>query len=154
MKNPETQNLESALSKHFQLNGEIEELKNLNVSRAQTLEQLETNCDLGDEKALAAIGQLQTFVALLPRRLAAKEQLFTETETEILKTCEGFIATTLGPKIRSLRQRAEAKIRAELKPHFPDAASLDHAVENTAQVLELNNLSFARPLREIHWAGL
>ena len=102
---------------------------------------LENTCDLGDAGALGEVGRAQILVALLPRRLAAKEQELSGTEPEILKEVHKFIETTLAPKIRSLRQKAEGKMKTELQPIFPNAETLNAAIFSSALISGLEKLA-------------
>lgn len=141
MKSPETQNLESSLSKQASLQADIAEIQRLSAESATQLATLETSCDLGDAGALGEVGRMQILVALLPRRLAAKEQALAGTEPEILKEVHNFIETTLAPKIRSLRQKAEGKMKTELQPIFPNAETLNAAIFSSALVSGLEKLA-------------
>lgn len=140
MKNPETQNLESALSKYSSLQAEIEDIRRRSADSTTRLVALETSCDLDDAGALGEIGRLQTACALLPNRLSAKERALTETEAAILETCQEFISNTLTPKLRSLRQKTEAKVKTELQPFFPDTTTLNAAISSSALISGLNAL--------------
>ena len=142
MKNTETQNLESALCKYSSLQSEIEDIRRRSADSTTRLAALETSCDLDDAGALGEIGRLQTACVLLPNRLSAKERALTETEAAILKICQEFIATTLIPKLRSLRQKTEAKTKTELQPFFPDTTTLDAAISSSALISSLNALDY------------
>jgi len=141
MKNLETQNIESALEKHASLRAEIEEIRRLSDDSTTRLAVLESTCDLGDAGALGEVGRTQILVALLPRRLAAKEQALAGTEPEILKEVHNFIETTLAPKIRNLRQKAEGKMKTELKPIFPNAETLNAAIFSSALISGMEKLA-------------
>lgn len=141
MKNLETQNIESALEKHARLQAEIEDLRRLSADSTTRLATLETSCDLGDAGALGEVGRTQILVALLPRRLAAKEQALDGTEPEILKAVHNFIETTLAPKIRNLRQKAEGKMKTELQPIFPNAETLNAAIFSSALISGMEKLA-------------
>jgi hypothetical protein len=141
MKTSETQNIESSLSKHANLQAEIADIQRLSEESATRLAALENTCDLGDAGALGEVGRTQILVALLPRRLAAKEQALTETEPEILKEVHNFIETTLAPKIRNLRQKAESKMKTELQPIFTNAETLNAAIFSSALISGLEKLA-------------
>jgi len=141
MKSPETQNLESALSKHASLQAEIADIQRLSADSTTRLAALENTCDLGDAGALGEVGRMQIMVALLPRRLAAKEQALAGTEPEILKEAHNIIETILAPKIRSLRQKTEGKIKTELGTYFSNPSTLSAAVSSSALIAGLDALA-------------
>jgi len=154
MKSPETQNLESALSKHASLQAEIADIQRLSADSTTRLAALENTCDLGDAGALGEVGRMQIMVALLPRRLAAKEQQLAEAEPEILKATHRFLEETLIPKIRSLRQKTEGKMKTELQPIFPNAETLNAAISSSALVSGLDKLAFGASIQAQPFDGV
>ncbi|TAL06144.1 MAG: hypothetical protein EPO07_02330 [Verrucomicrobia bacterium] len=93
---------------------------------------------MGDEKALAEITRLQVVEALLPRRIANREEAINYNEATLLKAGHDFISQHLGPRIRSMVERAKKSARARLETDFPDALALDLAVDGSALVRELD----------------
>ncbi len=154
MKSQETQNLESALSKHASLQAEIADIQRLSAESATRLAALENTCDLGDAGALGEVGRTQILVALLPRRLAAKEQQLAEADPEILKATHSFLETTLIPKIKSLRQKTEGKIKGELKGYFPNPETLNTAILSSALISGLDRLAFGASIQAQPFDGV
>lgn len=140
--------LKSALAKRNNLVSEIADLHRLSESQTASLASLETSCDLADKTALDEIARSQTILALLPRRVAARENALTESEHALLKACHSFISENLAPRIRELIKRAKAKASAQLKAHYADADELERAVNKTTMVVDLERFIFWATIRD------
>lgn len=102
---------------------------------------LEVGCDLADEKALVEITRLQVVEALLPRRIAARDESLAQVERNILDAADKFVRSELLPRLRTLTEQAEAKAKAALAPLYSDPERLAHAINNSSLVMELGFLS-------------
>ncbi|HEX3857682.1 MAG TPA: hypothetical protein VHY30_10360 [Verrucomicrobiae bacterium] len=132
--------IHTALEKLNQGVAEVASLENLLTSNATTLRGLEANCDLGDDRALTIITRLQVIESLLPRRIETKKDALPALEQGILESCYQAITGLIGPKIRSLREKAEARVRTALSPHFADPTTLAMSVSGSELLRELDNL--------------
>lgn len=104
------------------------------------LEQIEATVDLSSPAALDDVLRLQAKVALMPRRLPAREALLEACDLELIGLCHRLVSEHLSPVGRDLEDRAAAKARADLKAHFSDAESLSAAVLKSALVGEIQSL--------------
>ena len=148
MKSPATKALESAIQSVADATAEIAALGQLANDSSMRRNSLECSCDLVDEKALAEITRLQVIEALMPRRIANREEALTKLESDLLNAAHGFIREHLGPRCRTLINRAKDKARAEFRSHFTDKAELEQVLEKSALVVELENLSYRAKVRE------
>jgi hypothetical protein len=127
----------TALEKVQDITTEISKLQKLARDSSAELAALELSVDLSDAEALAGISRLQTVAAIVPRRLDAREEALTHAQEELVQTCEAFITSSLGPRVRDLLARAEAKAGKNLHPHFKDEFLLKNAVNSSALVNEI-----------------
>ena len=156
MKNndPETQNLKDLLSKLVGFPSEKETLQRLSTETATRHATLAASCDLGDAGEIGEIGRLQIVKELLPYRLAAIDQAETDTESALLKEVHRFAETDLIPKIRSLRQKTEGKMKTELQSIFPNAETLTAAISSSALVSGLEKLAFSSSIQAQPFDGV
>lgn len=105
------------------------------------LELLVEDADLADKAALTEIGHLQIFEALIPRRIAKREEAFVQAEADLLKTCHTFISEQHSPRVKELVVLAETRTAEALRPHFAQEKDLELAVSNSTLVIEVKSLS-------------
>jgi len=153
---PETPNpkrkIESAITARRKSQTELSHLVQLLAEKSARQTALETTGDLHQVSVLAEIGRLQIFTALLPRRIAAKEQEDAKTEQGLTEATNQFIREHLGPRVRQLTARTRAIVEAELSPHFRDPAALIVAIARSEQVRHVAALDRPVSLTPAHGA--
>lgn len=100
-------------------------------------ERLELSVDVEDAAALDLVGHAQIKAALLPRRLAAKQEALGKLDAALLVACHQFVLTQLGPQGRELESTVRAKTTETLRPHFRNETELTRAVITSAAVSEV-----------------
>jgi hypothetical protein len=130
----------AALKKVELLETEIPQLKKLAEESNGQFDALALTADLADPNALAAITRLQTLTTLLPRRIASRETDLDAGFEALLDASHTFILADLGPRSRQIAERAQAKLRKELRPHFSQDWQLDQAVEASDLISKLNEI--------------
>jgi hypothetical protein len=107
----------------------------------EKLSEAESTADVSDPKALDEIVRSQALVALLPRRLAAREAELEAAEGVLASACYDLVLTDLGPRGRRIEALAEAKARGALREHFSREADLVIAVSTSTGVLEARSVT-------------
>ncbi|MCU0785658.1 MAG: hypothetical protein MUF81_16760 [Verrucomicrobia bacterium] len=139
--------MKAALAKRNSLEKEIAELNTLAADTATRRATLETSCKLDDDSALSEVSRCQVLAALLPTRIIARENAFTQAEADLLKAAHDFISQHLSPRIHTMIQRAKEKARAALQLHFTAETELVKAVDKSSLVVELEGSFYSATIR-------
>jgi hypothetical protein len=116
----------------------LETSRTVSSETATLLWSLEETADLGDAAALAEITRLQTIANLSPHRVAFEERAVADKAGALLEACHSFIGEHLGPFCRRIMAQTQKRVRQSLRPHFPDSAELENAMQRSASVLEVH----------------
>jgi hypothetical protein len=144
--------LESAIATRRKSKIELSDLGKLLADKSAHQAALETTGDLHNPAILAEIGRLQMLTALLPRRIAAKEEDDVKAEKTLTDATNQFIREHLGPRVRRLAARTRATVEAELSPHFPDAAALIVAVAGSERVRSIAGFDWSASVAPVRGA--
>jgi hypothetical protein len=143
MKTSPVQHLESIIAARRKSQAEMSELGRLLADKTARRVTLETTGNLDDVSVITELGQLQVFVELLPRRVAAKEEDDVKAEKTLTQATNEFICLHLGPRVRQLATRTRAIVKTELSSHFRDPSDLIRAVAQSQRVRSIEALDWS-----------
>ena len=135
--------LESAVATRRKSQTELSDLGKLLADKSARQAALETTGDLHDAAVLTEIGRLQLFTALLPRRIAAKEEADLKAEQTLTEATNQFIREHLGPRIQQLAAQTRAIVESELSSHYRDPAARIVAVAKSERVRTVESLAWS-----------
>lgn len=148
-----TEPVKAALNKLAALKSEIAQLQERQTTAQGDLQTLSISGDLEDEKVLSRISRLQTFTALFPARIAAREATIPQLEADLLTVTQDFCGKTLRPLLSDMMIRTRIKVGDTLKKHFQGDA-LDRAVSNSDDVQTLDGLDWVATISQREGAEL
>lgn len=132
--------IRAALEKKSNHQAGIANLENLLDTTSNERRQAELTCDPTDARALDSIGRQLTLEGILPRRIEARKNELPAIDAEISEVTNAAVSDLIGPKIRTLHEKTERKVREALKPHFTDPVILDQSVSRSELIAKLNVL--------------
>jgi hypothetical protein len=135
--------VESAIATWRNFQTELSDLRKSLADASARLATLETTGNLHDAAVMTEIGHLQIFTALLPRRIAAREEDNAKANTSVIEATNQFIREHLGPRVRRLAAETREIVKRELSPHFRDSSGLSLAVDRSERVRSIENQAWA-----------
>ncbi len=129
--NPIIESIQANLAHRIDMLNEIAELTDLIASTGSQLKQLEETGDITAKPVIAQIAELQILAALLPRRLAAREQAFNDFDGKLLQEVNECIPRVISPRNRQLSERTTAKLKISLGSIYADPVALDAAIRRS-----------------------
>ncbi len=135
--------LKSAIAARRKSQTELSGLGKLLADKSARQAALETTGDLHDAAVLTEIARLQIFTALLPRRIAAKEEADLKAEQSLTDATNQFIREHLGPRVQRLAAQTRAIVEAELSSHYRDPAARIAAVCKSERLWTVESLAWS-----------
>jgi hypothetical protein len=132
--------LEIALAEFKNLGAGVIEYQAKKQAFETELKELEMTVSFDDAAALNKVNHLQTVTRIAATRLAEFENAVPLKEAELQKAAQRFVQTDLHQKTKAIEERLEAKVRADLAPHFKDRIQLDMAVHSSDAISALNGM--------------